>query len=313
MLSVRGIQPVASVAIVTPPPPPPPPLVTQEELKSDLERVRAALVDLAGEKHRTNESREQLTRQIDELERRLKSLLQAQQSFFESFGDKSPPDLIAIERAIRAVGLDPDKLLATSRPADGAGGPLIPLPRSRAEARQSDSATAGLFADMSQIERHYARWARLQSVVEHLPLDRPTAEGSISSGFGPRLDPFTGQPAYHEGLDIQGRSGAPVEATAAGQVVFAGASGPYGNMVEIDHGMGFKTRYAHLHRVAVKVGDAVARRQEIGTIGSSGRSAGTHLHYEIRFRDEALDPTNFIEAGRHVLKLEQEAADKHRS
>jgi murein DD-endopeptidase MepM/ murein hydrolase activator NlpD len=321
MLTLRDAPPVVALAssvpvpdpVPVPVPAPPPPLVTQEELKADLERVRAALVDLAGEKSRTSESREQLTRQVDELERRLKSLLHAQQSYFDSFGTKSAPDLAAVERAIRSIGLDPDKLLTAGTRADGTGGPFIPLPRSRAEAKQSDPATAGLVADMSQIERQYARWTKLQGVVEHLPLDRPTAEGGVSSGFGPRLDPFTGQPAYHEGLDIQGRSGAPVEATAAGTVAIAGTSGPYGNMVEIDHGMGFKTRYAHLHRIEVKVGDAVARHQEIGTIGSTGRSAGTHLHYEIRFRDDAIDPTNFIEAGRHVLKLEQEAAGKHRS
>jgi len=316
MLAWRG-EPPPRVVIVTPPPPaqapaaaavPPAATPSQAEVKAELDRVRAALADLAAEKDKTSESRELLGREIDELEHRLATLLRMQQSLLDGLGGRRLPDLAEIERAIRATGLDPAKLLAEDGKG-GMGGPLIPLPRARADAAAGGPTTAALIDEMGALERRYSRLAELQRLLDHLPLDRPTPELTISSGFGARLDPFTGQPAFHEGIDIQGYADEPVAATAAGVVTFAGRNGPYGNMVEIDHGMNLKTRYAHLHRIAVKPGDKVARHQVIGTMGSSGRSSGVHLHYEVRYRDEPLDPTNFIEAGRHVLKFEQEAAN----
>lgn len=302
MLVLRSERPAPVVTVNLPPP------VTQDEVKAELDRVRAALAELTAEKDRTSESREQLSHEIDELERRLANLLRTQQSLLDGRGAKHLPDMAEIERALRATGLDPAKLLAHGDDKGGMGGPLVPLPRARPDALSRNPTTAALLANMNLLEQKYTRIAELQQVLDHLPLNRPTADLTISSGFGARLDPFTGQPAYHEGIDIQGHGNDVVEATAAGVVTAAGASGPYGNMVEIDHGMGLKTRYAHLRRIDVKLGDAVARQQIIGAMGSSGRSSGTHLHYEIRYRDEALDPTNFIEAGRHVFKLEQEAA-----
>jgi murein DD-endopeptidase MepM/ murein hydrolase activator NlpD len=300
----RGSRSAAAVSISLPPPP------TQADVKAELDRVRAALADLTAEKDRTSARRELLGREVDELEQRLASLLRTQQSLLDGLGSKRLPDLAKIERAIRAAGLDPAKLLSQGDGTGGMGGPLVPLPRARADALSSNPATAALIADMGQLERRYSRLAELQQVLDHLPLVQPTPDLVISSGFGARPDPFTGQPAFHEGIDIQGRGNDPVAATAAGVVAVAGPSGPYGNMVEIDHGMGLKTRYAHLRRIDVKPGDAVARGQIVGAMGSSGRSSGTHLHYEVRYGDEALDPTNFIEAGRNVFKLEQEAASR---
>ncbi len=115
-----------------------------------------------------------------------------------------------------------------------------------------------------------------------------------------RIDPFTGRPTFHSGLDMAAFERAPVVATSPGTVVYAGTRSGYGYTVEIDHGHGFKTRYAHLRDIQVERGAQVAIGQRIGSMGSTGRSTATHLHYEVWFRGRAVDPVNFLRAGRHV-------------
>ncbi|MGH6828841.1 MAG: M23 family metallopeptidase [Rhizomicrobium sp.] len=139
--------------------------------------------------------------------------------------------------------------------------------------------------------------------LRHLPLSLPVESGAVdlSSGFGFRLDPFTRRYAFHPGMDFAGAWGTPVHATAAGTVIFAGPRGSYGNMVEIDHGMGLQTRYGHLSRISVRVGMRVEKGATIGRLGSTGRSTGPHVHYEVWYDDVVRNPRNFIEAGRHVL------------
>lgn len=127
-----------------------------------------------------------------------------------------------------------------------------------------------------------------------LPLENPLQEGGLSSNFGYRMDPFLRKPAMHSGVDFRASYGTPVEATADGVVVHAGFKGNYGRMVEIRHGHGFTTRYAHLSAIRVKEGEPVVAGTIIGDVGSSGRSTGPHLHYETRRGDKALDPAIFL-------------------
>ena len=122
-----------------------------------------------------------------------------------------------------------------------------------------------------------------------------------TSGFGARIDPFTGRYAFHPGIDFAGPWGSVVHATAPGTVVFAGNRGGYGNMVEIDHGYGIHTRYGHLSMISVRVGTRIAKGAALGRVGSTGRSTGPHVHYEVWYDDVVKNPNNFIEAGRHVL------------
>ena len=121
------------------------------------------------------------------------------------------------------------------------------------------------------------------------------------SDFGKRIDPINGRLAMHEGVDLTSGPGAQVLATAPGVVVFAGWNGTYGKMVEIDHGMGVRTRYAHLKSIVVEPGRKVAARTEVGIIGSTGRSTGTHVHYEVLVEDQHYDPVKFIKAGEYVF------------
>jgi murein DD-endopeptidase MepM/ murein hydrolase activator NlpD len=120
------------------------------------------------------------------------------------------------------------------------------------------------------------------------------AHGWVTSGFGTRVDPFTGERSMHEGLDIASQEGTKVHAPADGSVVYAGLHGGYGNVVVIDHGFGVNTRYGHLSEIYVKVGQKVHRGQIIGAIGNTGRSTGPHLHYEVRVNGIPVDPRKFI-------------------
>lgn len=136
-----------------------------------------------------------------------------------------------------------------------------------------------------------------RAVARRLPLASPAPENDITSNFGNRLDPFFGRLALHAGIDFRAETGTRIRSTAAGTVTTAGAAGGYGNMIEIDHGNGVSTRYAHLAAVLVAVGDRVKADQVIGKSGSTGRSTGPHLHYEVRLNGEAVDPIRFLRAG----------------
>ena len=132
-----------------------------------------------------------------------------------------------------------------------------------------------------------------KDLLEATPSIWPS-EGWISSDFGYRTSPFTGQREFHKGIDISGRVGTPVYAPAKGKIIFAGVDGGYGRTLVTNHGSGIVTRYAHLHRIAVKKGQDVARGELIGYMGSSGRSTGPHLHYEIRLNGVCVNPMRYI-------------------
>jgi murein DD-endopeptidase MepM/ murein hydrolase activator NlpD len=138
---------------------------------------------------------------------------------------------------------------------------------------------------------------RLQSKTEELksvPSIRPVDSGYVSSGFGKRRDPFTGKISRHEGVDFSARRGSRVFATADGVVRFAGYDGAYGNTVEIDHGGGVTTRYCHNSKLAVAKGERVKRGDVVAYVGSSGRSSGCHVHYEVRIAGRPQDPMKYI-------------------
>ncbi len=185
---------------------------------------------------------------------------------------------------------------------DGRGGPLVAL--NRAPAASDDLALAGdlFLQSVSRLEVSLTHWNGMRNLLRRVPLGRPTDRGWRSSRFGKRRDPFSRRRVMHVGLDISAPRRTPILATAPGRVTFVGRNGPYGRMVEIDHGLGFKTRYAHLHKILVKQGAEVAYRDRIGLMGSTGRSSGTHVHYEVIYRGKHQNPAKFIEAGNYVFQ-----------
>ncbi len=202
------------------------------------------------------------------------------------------------DRLLRAVGLHPAKAIAQNVSAD-IGGPEFPL-SSAHMAGISDPRFTTTYVDaaanMSELDDLYA-------VVRHVPLTTPVRgpRFDLSSGFGPRIDPFTHRMAFHPGLDFAGPWGAPIHATAPGRVIWAGPFGGYGNMVEINDGFGIRTRYGHMSRILVHVGEQVTRGMVIGRIGSTGRSTGPHVHYEIWVGHEVINPGRFLAAGLRIL------------
>jgi len=136
-----------------------------------------------------------------------------------------------------------------------------------------------------------------------LPTMLPIRNATISSGFGMRTDPFTGLPAMHEGLDLAAVVGTPIMAAGGGIVIFAGHQHDFGNLVEIDHGNGIVTRYAHCSQLEVKEGEVVRRGQIIAAVGDTGHSTGPHLHFEIRYKGVAENPSQFLRADLHRLRM----------
>lgn len=202
---------------------------------------------------------------------------------------------IEFKRAvIEATDMDLDQIVNAG--AEGQGGPFIPLDGPGAELIE------GQFQPRtSAIEARLYEAQALAEIVEAIPLGHPVLDETVmTSRFGVRRDPFTKRPTHHFGLDFIGRPMAPIIATAPGTVVKAGWNGTYGNMVEIDHGHGFTTRYAHLKKIFVERGQVVTQGEKLGGMGSTGRSTGRHLHYEVRFQGRAYDPQTFLKAGLHV-------------
>ena len=195
------------------------------------------------------------------------------------------------------------------------GGPYKPLRRDMrklSEARLTpqkpldDALETPLANRMKKLGNSLDRLTAMTDLLMNLPIAPPIDSHHITSGFGPRIDPFTKKWALHEGIDLVGTGdGVGVRAVLPGVVISAIKHSSYGMMIELDHGRGLTTRYGHLGKMFVKPGQEVAFRQSIGTVGNTGRSTAAHLHYEIRLDDKPLDPWKFLEAGRYVFKTRE--------
>jgi murein DD-endopeptidase MepM/ murein hydrolase activator NlpD len=218
---------------------------------------------------------------VASLEQRLDGLAEAQSRVVAGIGARADRTAQRLRGLFARVGLDPTRF--APRPEPGVGGPLVPL---------GDDPFG---AAAAQAQRAVAEAAGLRRLAEALPLRRPIlGEASVSSTFGARLDPFTRGYALHTGLDLRAETGEPARTTAAGRVTLAEYRGGYGNMVEVDHGHGLATRYAHLSAYDVTPGQWVAAGAIVGRVGSTGRSTGSHLHYETRIDGEPVDPQRFL-------------------
>jgi murein DD-endopeptidase MepM/ murein hydrolase activator NlpD/uncharacterized coiled-coil protein SlyX len=246
-----------------------------------------------------------------------------QQILIARLSEQAASEITRNERVLAMAGLEPDTLLRLSGFQPGTGGPFIPLEPTddgatdeavrdaspvdidmSVPSRTGDTAemTALLADEVEILESRLIRMTALNELMRCVPLISPVDNFQLTSPFGPRKDPITGKYAMHEGIDIGGWSGIRVHATAPGVVTYVGRNGGYGKMVEIDHGCGVRTVYAHLKRTNVEIGDVVDHRAVVGALGNTGRSTGPHVHYEVIVDDEPVDPEKLIEAGRHVHK-----------
>ena len=204
------------------------------------------------------------------------------------------------EAAIRQFGLNPEILARQARNAQG--GLFEPFfGKSKKDVR--DPRFLKLAASLGRMDA-------MERALAAIPTSMPAAYMMMSSGFGYRSDPFTGAGAMHAGLDFKGPIGTPILAAADGKVTLAGFNGGYGNTVEIRHANGLLTRYAHLSGLDVRPGQMVDRGVQIGRMGSTGRSTGSHLHFEVRLNGQAINPRKFLEANPDVLKVQTVAGNR---
>jgi murein DD-endopeptidase MepM/ murein hydrolase activator NlpD len=193
--------------------------------------------------------------------------------------------------SMRKLGLNPNAMSRGQRTAEG--GPLVKL------ATAADGSVDPRFAKMG---RSLARMDALENGLASIPQVSPAHVAYVSSSYGYRSDPFTGGAAFHAGLDFPGPMGSPIYAAAKGTVTFVGQKSGYGNCVEVSHGNGLMTRYGHLSGFHAHVGEKVDAGALIAAMGSTGRSTGPHLHFEVRVNDRPVNPRPFLEAARNTQK-----------
>ncbi len=209
----------------------------------------------------------------------------------EAVGSRAHRSAARLREAMRVAGLPVEKMMASSvSSAHDVGGPFVPL--------KVDPKGSLFEREVFAMQNDFAEAAVLTRAALQAPLRKPLGGPlTVTSPFGARVDPFFGRLATHTGVDLRENTGAQIHATAAGKVTIASWTGGYGNMVEIDHGNGLSTRYGHMSEIDVTPGQMISARDTIGRVGSTGRSTGSHLHYEVRVDGEPVDPMRFLNAG----------------
>lgn len=268
------------------------------ELSRTLEFLSEALEATAGTRDTAYVEMAEAEAEIDRLIYEAALSEERSERVFRQLEDAVAVSMEPLDRMFSAAGLSTDDLIGTVRSAySGQGGPLTPIAMSTSgqEPDRLSLRANEVLAALDEINVY-------RIAAEQLPMSIPV-NGSYrhTSGFGYRRDPINGSGRMHEGIDFAGSRGTPIVAGGDGTVVFAGRQSGYGNMVEIRHSFGFTTRYAHMSAIHVSEGERVSRGEHIGDMGNTGRSTGTHLHYEVLQNGTPVNPMTFITAGRDVF------------
>lgn len=245
------------------------------------EPAREALASAADADMPTGARLDMLAASLDRIERRQVGALAA-------LARPAAQKAERLEAVIAETGLSAARLKPPAA-SSGMGGPFIPV--------HIQPGNSPFERELSKVQGAFQALDRLRRTLPYVPVRKPLAGPiEVTSGFGYRADPFLGKLALHSGMDMRAETGTAVRATAGGKVATAAWTGGYGNMVEIDHGNGLSTRYGHLSAISVHDGQTVAAGEIIGRVGSTGRSTGPHLHYEVRIDDQATNPSRFVRA-----------------
>lgn len=266
-------------------------------LKDNLSNIETDLQTALSERNQALFDSARMRRHVQDLETRLAGLQETHENSAQRLKEQTVEQIAAMEKIIDVAGLDAKKLrIPNTRQALGQGGPFIP-------ATAKDLLPAGkLKTTLTSLEGYLDRLNDLKRVMERLPLSAPVDNYAITSRFGKRRDPINKRWSAHYGIDFGGVIGQSIYAPAPGKVRFAGWKTKYGRYIEIDHGSGVRTRYAHLHKIFVKRGQTINFRDKIGLLGNSGRSTGAHLHYETVYNGKLIDPMKFLKAGKYVFQ-----------
>ncbi|MCR9067452.1 MAG: M23 family metallopeptidase [Rhodobacteraceae bacterium] len=270
----------------------------ERDLMHTVEFLTAALADTAGQRDTHADGMMVAATEIDRLNFEAALTAERQERVFRQIEEAVAMSMEPLNEMFTSAGLSTERLIEGVRATyDGQGGPLMPITLSTSgEDPDAMSVRANeVLAALDTMNTH-------RIAAEGLPFSIPV-NGSFrfTSGFGYRRDPFTGSRRLHAGTDFAGSRGTPIVAAGDGTVIFAGRQSGYGLMVELRHRDGFTTRYAHLSRIRVSEGERVSRGERIGDMGNTGRSTGTHLHYEVRRNGDPVNPMTFITAGRDVF------------
>ncbi len=254
---------------------------------------RASLYDTMLERDLALSERDELKSQLEELNEQVGEMRRVELEVFKKIESLSDKEINKMKRALNEVNQSlKEKGLyfnSLSRKRQNAGGPYIPDTGILQKDKELNDKVTAIFENMEDIDYY-------KQVVEKTPIGKPVWSYWVTSKFGSRLDPFKKSKATHKGVDLASMTGNKIRTRAKGKVTRAGTASGYGLLVEIDHGNGFKTKYAHMNKIYVKKGEEVEVGDAVGEVGSTGRSTGPHLHYEILYRGVPVDPMPFIQA-----------------
>lgn len=269
-----------------------------QDATATVDFLASALKDAAVERDHLQVAADKASARADSVMAEKQALIARNSEIFNKLEEALTVSVQPLEKMFRAAGLSPDDMIRqVRRGTSGSGGPVgrIVISTKSAEASADANRANAILQRLDNVNLY--RMAAFRA-----PFAMPvTASFRWTSGFGGRSDPFGRGNRRHDGVDLAGAKGTPILATADGVVVDAGWASGYGRLIKIKHDFGIETRYAHLSAINVKVGQRVSRGDRIGGMGSTGRSTGTHLHYEIRIGGRAVNPMTFIKAANHVF------------
>ncbi len=269
-----------------------------EEIEATLDYLNDALAATVRQRDEMIETTDHMETKVAELKLDAKLTRERNSRIFSRLEEAVTVSMSPLERMFENVGLSTDKLLEDVKARySGTGGPLSPIAVStKGEPADPASLKANaLLAEMDNVNL-------MRIAAESIPFAMPVKSSyRHTSGYGWRRHPNSGKMRMHDGADFAAAVGTPLYATAEGVVTFAGWAGGYGRVIKIRHALGFETRYAHLSKFLVKKGQRVSRGQRIGDMGSSGRSTGSHVHYEVRIGGKPVNPMKFVKAARNVF------------
>lgn len=271
--------------------------ITDEKdwLSSETLSERASLSEALLQRDIIASERDALKKQIDELEETIKDIKKAEMEVLERIDSVADKEMSKIKSAINSINQTLKNkglyfnALANSKRKNNSGGPYVPDRQNLVKDKKLDDKISAIFKNYDDLDYY-------KEVVQHIPIGKPVWSYWVTSQFGSRSDPFNGKRARHKGMDLASRTGNKIKVKAKGKVTRAEFAGGYGNLVVVDHGNGFQTKYAHLHKIYVKKGQYVEYDDTLGEVGSTGRSTGPHLHYEVLYMGKNVDPMPFLKA-----------------
>lgn len=270
---------------------------TADEIAATLDTINTAFSDTVEQRDTSGARLAELEENLAALEFRARVDADKQERIFTQLEEAVEVALSPLEKMLSTTGKDVDQLVSRIKDQySGSGGPYVPA--SLPTWAEDDDTYRRFHSLMIDIDRVHL----MQIAASQLPFAAPV-KGTVryTSGFGTRRDPINGRSRAHNGQDLAGRPGTPILATGDGTVTFAGRQSGYGNVVRISHAFGYETLYAHLRNIDVNVGESVSRGDVIGGMGNTGRSTGTHLHYEIRIGGKPTNPMPYMKAARNVF------------